>query len=164
MSALETAKEIGRIAATATLSKDVIDLLEKKVALVAEQISTLEREKSGLIAEKTNLSKKIANLEQQLDRLRPKGDLDVEAVKLLQLLAQQPGLRIGQIAGFLGVTRVKAEYHRDTLKSAKMIGFHGGIVELGNEGYELRAKGREYLAATVISETDPLPKSGSRSV
>jgi len=44
MSAIDTAKEIGRIASTATLGKDVIDLFEKKVALLAEQVTTLETE------------------------------------------------------------------------------------------------------------------------
>jgi hypothetical protein len=37
MSAMDTAKEIARIASTASLGKDVIELLEKKVGLLAEQ-------------------------------------------------------------------------------------------------------------------------------
>ncbi len=58
MSAIDTAKEIVRITSTAGLSKDVIDLLEKKVSLLTEQVTTLEREK-------TDLKKKIADLEQR---------------------------------------------------------------------------------------------------
>jgi hypothetical protein len=51
MGALDTAKEFVRIGSTAGLSKDVIDLLEKKAALLAEQVSSLERENAQLKAE-----------------------------------------------------------------------------------------------------------------
>ena len=139
MSALDTAKEIGRMTATATLGKDVIDLLKEKVSLLTEQITTLE-------TENTNLKKKVADLEQEVDRLHPKDDLDEQSIRILKLLAEQPGLQIDQIAGYLGLSRVRAEYHRDSLMEAKMIGYHGGIVEMGYEGYELRRNGREYLA------------------
>jgi hypothetical protein len=40
MSALDTVKELGRMATTATLTKDVIDLFDKKVALLTEQVTT----------------------------------------------------------------------------------------------------------------------------
>jgi FtsZ-binding cell division protein ZapB len=139
MSAIDTVKEIGRIASATTLGKDVIDLLEKKIALLAEQVTTLE-------AENANLKKKVADLEQEVDRLHPKDDIDAQSVRILQLLAQQPGLRIEQIAGYLGLSKVRAEYHRDSLMEADMIGYHGGIVEMGEEPYALRRKGREYLA------------------
>jgi predicted RNase H-like nuclease (RuvC/YqgF family) len=139
MSALDTAKEIGRIAAATTLGKDVIDLLEKKIVLLTEQVTALETENK-------NLKVKVYDLEQELSHLRPKEDLDPQAVQLLQVLARRPGLRIEEIAGYLQVSRVRAEYHRDNLMGAKMIGYHGGIVEMGYEGYELRPNGREYLA------------------
>ena len=64
MSALETAKEIGRIASTASLGKDVTDLFEKKVALLTEQVTALETENA-------NLKQRVYDLEQELDRLRP---------------------------------------------------------------------------------------------
>jgi predicted RNase H-like nuclease (RuvC/YqgF family) len=64
MSALDTAKEIGRIASTASLGKDVTDLFEKKVALLTEQVTALETENA-------NLKQKVYDLEQELDRLRP---------------------------------------------------------------------------------------------
>src|SRR5262249_12644146 len=65
MSALDTAKEIGRIAAATTLGKDVIDLLEKKITLLTEQVTTLE-------AENKNLKVKVHDLEQERNRLQPK--------------------------------------------------------------------------------------------
>ena len=64
MSALDTAKEIVRIGSTAGLSKDVIDLLEKKSALLTEQVSALEREN-------TRLTTEVAQLRQQLQQLQP---------------------------------------------------------------------------------------------
>jgi septal ring factor EnvC (AmiA/AmiB activator) len=137
--ALHTAKEIAKIAVTSGLSTEIIGLLEKKIALLTEQITTLE-------TENTNLKQKVRDIEQQLDRLRPKDDLDPQAVKFLQILASYPGLGIGKIANFLGVREVRAEYHRDNLMAAEMIGYHGPIVEIGSETYALRSKGREYLA------------------
>jgi len=138
MSALDTAKEIARMTSAASLGKDVIDLLKEKVSLLTEQIATLETENA-------NLKKKVADLEQEIDRLRPKDDLEKEAIKILQLLANRSGLRIGQIANFLGISEVRAEYHRDNLMAAEMIGYHGGIVEMGDEPSALRSRGREYL-------------------
>ena len=55
MSALATAKEIVRIGSTAGLSKDVVDLLEKKATLLTEQVATLERENAQLKSENDNL-------------------------------------------------------------------------------------------------------------
>jgi predicted RNase H-like nuclease (RuvC/YqgF family) len=137
MSALDTAKEIGRMAATATLGKDVIDLFEKKVALLTEQVAALE-------AENAELKKKVENFEHELASLKPKGELEKDTVRFLQLLFQQP-LTISQIANALGISKGMAEYHRDVLDRAKMIGLPM-IVTMGRENpYHLLAKGREYL-------------------
>ena len=115
MGALDTAKEIGRIAVTSSLGKDVIDLLEKKVALLTEQIATLETENA-------NLKKKIAELQQELDSLRPKqGELEEGAVKFLQLLFQHGDTTAEYAAQVLGIPRGVAEYHRDALFDAQMI-------------------------------------------
>jgi hypothetical protein len=147
MNPADIAKDAIRIVTTAGLSKDVIDLLEKKVALLTDKIATLEQEKSVLNGENTNLRNQIVNLEQQLNRLRPKeGGLDEVEERFLKLLAQQPGLRIEQIASALGMSRVKAEYHRDNLRNAKMIGYLGGVIQKGSEPYTLLTAGRSYLA------------------
>jgi hypothetical protein len=44
MGATDTIKEFARIATTAGLTKDVIDLLDKKASLLAEQVVALEQE------------------------------------------------------------------------------------------------------------------------
>jgi len=147
MSALDTVKELGRMATTATLTKDVIDLFNQKVELLEKQVATLEQENTALKTQNSNLKAKLYDLEQELTRLKPKDDLDTQALQFLQILARQSGLRIEQIAGYLRVSKVRAEYHRDKLKGAGLIGYHGGVVVIGAEEYELRSKGREYLAA-----------------
>ena len=138
MSAIDTAKEIGRIAAATTLGKDVIDLLEKKITLLTEQITTLETENA-------NLKKKITDVEQEIDRFRPKDELHKDAVRVLQLLFRQDGLTVSQIASYLGIVKGMAEYHRDVLEQAKMIGLPMAVMMGKEPPYHLRAAGREYL-------------------
>ena len=116
MSAIDTAKEIARIASTASLGKDVIELLEKKVGLLAEQIKTLETEKA-------NLKQNVANLDQQFAGARPKSELHPDAIRFLKLLFEHDkGLTISQIAGSLGISKGMAEYHHDVLLDAEMVG------------------------------------------
>ena len=61
MSVLDLAKEIRRMAATATLSQDVIDLFEKTVGLLTEQVTKLEAENSNLKKQVENLQRNSAN-------------------------------------------------------------------------------------------------------
>src|SRR5437764_13620478 len=98
MSAIDTAKEIARIASTATLGKDVIDLLEKKVTLLRDQVTTLE-------TQNTDLKRKVANLGQQLAGVPPKGELHPDAVRLLKLLFEHDGgVTVSAVAGELGIS------------------------------------------------------------
>jgi hypothetical protein len=139
MSAIDTAKEIARIASTATLGKDVIDLLEKKVALFAEQVTTLE-------TENTNLKQKVADLEQQVACVRPKDKLHPDTIRFLKLLFEhERGLTIAQIAGSLGISKGMAEYHHDALLNAEMVGLAVRIPKESALTVFLKAKGRAYL-------------------
>jgi predicted RNase H-like nuclease (RuvC/YqgF family) len=145
MSSLDTVKELGRMATTATLTKDVIDLFSQKVELLEKQVATLEQENASLKAEKSNLQKKITDLEEQLDRLQPKEELHPDAIRLLQLLFQRDNIRISEIAALLGIQKGMAEFHCDVLLAAKMIGLPM-IVTMGQEvPYHICPKGREYL-------------------
>ena len=63
MSALDAAKEILRITSTAGLSKDVVDLLEKKVALLTAVLSESQREIGSLKAENSTLRAQLQNLQ-----------------------------------------------------------------------------------------------------
>ena len=76
MSALDTAKEIVRIGTTAGLSKDVVDLLEKKVALLTGELSDAHRKIASLEAE-------VAKLHQQLQSAQPQSDGFAESMGVL---------------------------------------------------------------------------------
>jgi hypothetical protein len=143
MGAQDIAKDAIRIATTAGLSKDVIDLLKEKVALLTEQIETLETEKA-------NLKQKVADLGQELERLRPKGGgLEEGAEKFLKLLFdhRQP-LSLPQIASGIGALIGTAEYHRDKLWELDMI-TSAGIAE---QDYELMPEGREYVVKYLLKK------------
>jgi DNA-binding NarL/FixJ family response regulator len=136
MSAIDTAKEIARIASTASLGKDVIDLLEKKVGLLAEQITTLETENA-------NLKQKAANFDQQFAGARPKSELHPDTIRFLKLLFEHDtGLTVSQIAYLLGISEGMTEYHHDVLLDAKLVGLS---VRMHKETVFLEAKGRAYL-------------------
>jgi DNA-binding MarR family transcriptional regulator len=140
MSAIDTAKEIARIASTASLGKDVIDLFEKKVGLLAEQITTLETENA-------NLKQKVANLNQQFAGARPKGELHPDAIRFLKLLFEhEEGLTVSQIASLLGISKGMAEYHHDVLVDAEMVGLSVRMPKGSALAVVfLEAKGRAYL-------------------
>ena len=138
MGALDTVKDIGRLASTATLSKDVIDLLKEKITLLTEQIATLQKEN-------TDLKAKVYELEQELKSVKPKGDLAADTVRVLRLLFDNDGLTVSQIAGFLGLAKGMAEYHSGALRERKMIAFPM-VITMGEENSNyLTQKGREYL-------------------
>jgi hypothetical protein len=139
MSAIDTAKEIARIASTASLGKDVIDLLEKKVGLLAEQITTLETENA-------NLKQKVPNFDQQFAGARPKGELGPDAVRFLKLLFEHDtGLTVSQIAYLLGISEGMTEYHHDVLLDAEMVGLSVRTPKGSTLIVSLEAKGRAYL-------------------
>lgn len=145
MSPQDIAKDAIRIATTAGLSKDVIDLLKEKVALLTDKIATLQ-------AENANLEKKIGDLEQELDRLRPKQDgLEEGAVRFLKLLFEGAELSVQEMAPRIGMSRGMAEYHCGILNEKQMI--HpmsiGVVMDFGEEPtpttWIITSKGRQYL-------------------
>jgi DNA-binding MarR family transcriptional regulator len=139
MSAIDTAKEIARIASTASLGKDVIELLEKKVGLLAEQITTLETENA-------DLKQKVANLDQQFAGARPKSELHPDAIRFLKLLFEHDtGLTVSQIADSLGISKGMAEYHHDVLLDAEMVSLSVRMPKGTALIVFLEAKGRAYL-------------------
>ena len=62
MSASDTAKEVIRIASTAGLSKDVIDLMDKKLALLTGENAELKTKVSAFEIEVTQLRSQLGNL------------------------------------------------------------------------------------------------------
>jgi FtsZ-binding cell division protein ZapB len=122
----EIAKDAIRIVTTAGLSKDVIDLLEKKVALLTDEISTLTRKLEVSESENVSLKRKAADLEQQLERVSPKANrLDEAQIKFLQLLFKQGDVSIAAIGRQLGISEGMADYHRGALMDLGMIEWVG---------------------------------------
>jgi len=61
MSAADTVKDVVRIANTAGLAKDAIDLLEKKSTLLTDQVAALENENAQLKLENIKLRQQLQN-------------------------------------------------------------------------------------------------------
>ena len=113
--------------------------------MLAKQITTLEHQKSVLQTENAKLRKKVRNLEQQLDRVKPKGELADETIEVLKLLFEHDGLTVSQVAGDLNMSHGMAEYHCGALRSAEMISFPF-VRTFGSENPNcMLQKGRAYL-------------------
>lgn len=137
MNPLEIAKEIFGIAVNAGVKKDVVDLLEKKVGLLTEEIATLKTENA-------NLKAKLYDLEQELNRAKPKRDLQDDTIKVLKLFFENDGLTVSQIAGGLKMSYGMAEYHCGVLEERGMITVPM-IRNLGAETpYYITHPGRDY--------------------
>jgi hypothetical protein len=146
MGAGEIAKDAIRIATTAGLSKDVIDLLEKKISLLTEQIATLETENA-------NLKQKVVNFEQEIERTHPKqGALDETAKKFIKVLFESgSSMDFEYAAAMLGVTKGKAAYYIDVLIKNGMISGTGMVLDAALGAYELTPKGREFAVTSGLA-------------
>jgi hypothetical protein len=108
----------------AGVKKDVIDLQEKQIGLLAKEIETLTRKLELSETENAQLERKAAELEQQLDGLRPKQKeiLPGPALAMLRAFAssgKSPSLE--QVARSLGLTQVVAQYHANKLVEEGLI-------------------------------------------
>jgi len=138
----EIVKDVIRIASTAGLNKDVIDLLKEKISLLAEQNTTLEKSNAAL-------QKKNTELEQQLANLQPSsGRLHADTERFLQLLFRHKEMSVTQAAAFLGMTHGMTDYHKGVLFDARMAVWTGVGIKTGFGSSEpqfcITQKGREY--------------------
>jgi regulator of replication initiation timing len=163
MSAIDTAKEIVRIGSTAGLSKDVIDLLEKKAALLAEQVATLEKENTTLLRENRNLKLENENLQRQIPYSRPKGDgLEQKTQEILgyffkqgreiseREIAQHFRMEFSLAVYHLGLLCEKKLIDRDGVFFGNAIGFGGGLDDGfcepdASPRYTITQDGRKYI-------------------
>lgn len=145
MSAFDTAKEIVRLGSTAGLSKDVIDLLEKKASLLAEKVLVLERENAQLKLE-------CGQLRQQLQHPKPIRELsDAQKKVLVHLMQDEAGLTVEEIAQSIGDIPSMARHHCDELKNIGFVAqtrFHGEHrrIEGPDWGFALTKEGRKWMA------------------
>lgn len=144
MSATDIAKEVVRIANTHGLAKDVIDLLEKKLALLVEENALLSSKVSRLEIEN-------GQLRAQLQDSQPVGDkLPEQAVQILKLFFDSGrDLSIEQVSAHLRIQKGMVEHYFDTLMERDFLrqttvgfGDHSG-------NFGLLPKGRAYVAKTV---------------
>jgi hypothetical protein len=142
MSATDIAKDIVRIANTATLSKDVIDLLEKKLSLLTEEIDSLHSKVSHLEVEN-------ADLKTQLQRLQPGDALPKETADVLQFFFNEGrDLSIEQVAQRFQFQISVAEYHFDILKKRRFVRQTRAISDQSSGAYGLTQEGRGYVMHT----------------
>jgi regulator of replication initiation timing len=146
MSAIDTAKEFVRLGSTVGLSKDVIDLLDKKASLLAEQVTALEQENTTLLRENRNLKLENENLKGQLQKARPKSNrLDETTEKILKMFfdsAQDISDR--QIAQKFQLNLSVAGYHTDKLFEKTFI--TSNFVAMGGDPrYGITPEGRKYV-------------------
>lgn len=156
MSAADTVKDVVRIATTAGLAKDVIDLLQVKTVLLTEQVATLEKDNAALTQENTallrenrNLKLENENLKSQLQNERPKADeLDELAVKMLVAIANADSITDNELFRHFRLQKAKGEYLLDQLERRKFVDSAGG----NDRGwfYYATSGGREYLARNAL--------------
>jgi regulator of replication initiation timing len=123
MSAADTIKDVVRIATAAGLAKDVIDLLDKKAALLAEQVAALDQENGTLLLENHNLKLENENLQKQLENAHAKDDeLDETTAEILKLFFENAKeLSDEQIASHFRIKVSVASYHTDILLKNRLI-------------------------------------------
>ena len=150
MSAIDIAKDAIKIATTAGLSKDVIDLLEKKLALLTEEVLFFKDSLAKSIAENEELKLTVVNLEEQIQNLSPQEDrLDKECEEILFLLFEADRkLTIDQATKHFQLHPSVAKAHFDTLRQKRFVFFRSAIItDFGRSRpaeYELTSEGRGY--------------------
>lgn len=130
MGAIDLAKDAIKIATTAGLSKDVIDLLEKKLALMTEEGLFFKESLAKAITENETLKLKIINLEEELQSLSPQEDrLDKECEEILPLLLETDRRpTIDQVTAHFKTHPSVAKAHFDTLRKKNFVWARSAIV------------------------------------
>jgi hypothetical protein len=115
MSAGDIAKDVVRLASTHGLSKDVIDLLEKKVSLLVDENAKLSTQVSRLEIEN-------AQLRQQLQHFQPAGGIPKQTDDVLQFFFDHgDDLSVEEIAQKFQFQMSVAEYHFDLLRKRAFV-------------------------------------------
>jgi regulator of replication initiation timing len=159
MSAADTIRDVVRIATTAGITKDVIDLLERKAGLLAEQVAALEKENTALLRENRNLALENQHLNKQIKDVHPNGDeLDPKARDiLLSYFRCANEISARQIAQNFQMGLSVAEFHLDVLWNKKLIRGAGRIIVGRGNGdnssvYEITAEGRKYIVENGLAD------------
>ncbi|MBI5772791.1 MAG: hypothetical protein HZA89_03485 [Verrucomicrobia bacterium] len=140
MSATDIAKEVVRIVNTHGLAKDVIDLLEKKLALIVQENATLTTKVSRLEIENSQLRA-------QIQHTHPVKQLSDDQRKILELLNSDTTdhyIDFEFIAGRVGLDLPKARFVLDQLTKLEYL----WDTSYSPPSYRISPKGREFLYET----------------
>jgi chromosome segregation ATPase len=161
MSVAETAKEVVRLASTAGLAKDVIDLMEKKLALITGELdeatrknTLLEQRISQLASENNQLRNKVSASQPQAPSQPQISEGEIKMIKLL--VASKGQAIVEEMANPLGVSSVEAEYIFDKLKGREFVFSGSGIMGRGNI-CSLTPTGRSYAVDNGLTKNLPPP-------
>jgi FtsZ-binding cell division protein ZapB len=145
MSAYDIAKDLSKIAATANLGKDVIDLLEKKLTLLTEEMSSLQNENLSLREHNENLKKENDDLSKRIHSLTSDEFPTEEQKKILWNLAKlDTWLTSSDIAGLASISKTKADYYLGSLEKRRWVSATHYYTEQQSQ-YHIADPGREYL-------------------
>jgi regulator of replication initiation timing len=145
MSAIDTAKDVVRIASTAGLAKDVIDLMEKKIALLTGEIDDLTLKNTALSKRTSSLVIENSQLRAQLGNPQPVV-LDDACTKMLQAVANATGdITKQDLFEQLGLPLAKGDHLFDQLSEHAFIEQRGMNLMTGGR-YGATKKGRDYLS------------------
>ena len=142
MSPADTVKDVVRIATTAGLSKAVIDLLQAKATLLAEQLAAAKEENVTLLRENRNLASENQQLKTQVQNARPKGDeLDQKTQEILKYVFDKAEEFFDrEIAQRFQMQYNVASYHTDILIKKGFV----HVIGLGGS-MAITEKGRKYI-------------------
>lgn len=151
MDAAQGMKDVIRIAQTAGLSKDVIDLLETKAELLAEQVVTLEQQNATLLSENNGLKLVNNDLKRQIGHNQKSDELDAECKNMLVTLEfSKGGPSCEDLIPFLQISPPKVRRQFDQLSEK-------GFVKANGYGFEAHVtkEGRDYLDKSGLLEKAP---------
>jgi hypothetical protein len=147
MIASDVAKEVVRIASTHGLAKDVIDLMEKKLVLVTQEIADLTRKNAVLVSRVSALEADKVNLESQIQKIRPESlALDQQSKAILKFFFDRADNISGRdvVRQFRLQTSV-SDYHIDILMAKEFI----TQTRLGGDSascwFTITGMGREFM-------------------
>ena len=150
MSATDIAKGIVRIATTAGLSKDVIDLLEKKLALLTDELAVVSKKLSVSESEKGHLQSENDALKEQLRHFQPAEELDKETMAVLQFFFDEgTDISVEEVASHFLIKKSLSDHRFDLLKERGFI--RQTFVGHGSSPcrYGLTSKGRAFLIKSI---------------
>lgn len=133
------------MATTAGITKDVIDLMEKKLTLLTGELDASQRKVAGLEQTVTRLEIENSQLRSQLRNPQADG-LDEIASKMLVMIANSTDrITKRDVIGELRLPQAKGDYHFVQLIKLKFIQSFSGQIGVG-AFYDATPAGREYLA------------------